>query len=190
MADLAEVFRVIADDTTGEGEPLISRTEGEVAAAKAGSIGFAFKDSSGNVILPQLDSLGRLPTTEVAGTCKYQHGELAAGSSTTVKVTGAEIALTAGKVYTNIGFTASCLRTSIFELVHIDDEGVTDTEVVLEEIIVGPGAFFACCQLNCREIDTTGGTGVIVLTVRAKNFAGAPTALSSLRASVSCLEAA
>ena len=84
----------------------------------------------------------------------------------------------------------SCLRSSIFEIVHIDDEGVTDTEVVLEEIIVGPGQFTFQTALNCLQLDTTGGTGVIVLTIRAKNFTGTPSALSSLRATIACLESA
>jgi len=191
MADVNEVFNILADSSTGAGEAAISRIEGEASAAIAGLIGFSFKDSSGNVILPQLDAQGRLPVTQdaVAGTCYSEHGELAAGSLTTVKVTGAEIALTAAKVYTAINVSGCCLRTSLFELVHIDDEGVTDTEVVLEEFIVGPGQFTYQADMDCLEIDTTGGTGTIVLTLRAKNFTGTPSALSSLRGTVAALEA-
>jgi len=187
MADVAEVFNTLKDSATGAGEGLISRIEGEVAAGQEGSIGFAFKDSSGNVVLPQLDSQGRLPITSdaVAGTCKYAFGELVAGSfGASAKVTGAEIPLTAGKNYTNIGITGSCTRTSLFELVHIDDEGVTDTEVVVEKFIVGPGQFTFCCQLHCREVSTVGGTGTIVLTLRAENLEKA----SALRGSISVLE--
>jgi len=191
MADVNEVFNILADSATGAGEAAISRIEGEAAAAIAGLIGFAFKDSSGNVVLPALDSQGRLPVISdaVAGTCYNNHGELSAGSATLAKVTGAEIALTAGKIYTNINVSGSCLRTSLFELVHIDDEGVTDTEVVLEEFIVGPGQFTFQADMKCLEIDTTGGTGTIVLTLRAKNFTGTPSALSSLRGTVAALEA-
>jgi len=188
MADVNEVFNIIADSTTGAGEAAISRIEGEAGAGIAGLIGFAFKDSSGNVVLPSLDASGRLPTTSVAGTCRVAHGELAAGSAAFAKVTGAEITLTAAKVYTQISATVSCLRSSIFEIVHIDDEGVTDTEVVLEEMIVGPGQFTFQTDLKCQEIDTTGGTGAIVLTIRAKNFGSTPSALSSLRATIACLE--
>ena len=188
MADVREVFNILADSSSGEGEPAISRIEGEAAASQAGLIGFSFKDSSGNVVLPQLTVAGQIPVSFDAGDCKNAHGELAAGSATLAKVTGAEITLTAGKVYTNISLTATCLRTSLFEVVHSDDEGVGDTETVLEEVIVGPGQFTVCCSLDCLELDTTGGTGVIVLTLRAKNFAGTPNVLSSLRGTVACLE--
>jgi len=192
MADVNEIFYILADSSTGAGEAAISRIEGEAAAGIAGLIGFAFKDSSGNVVLPQLDSQGRLPVTEeaAAGDCFNNHGELAAGSATIAKVTGAEIALTAAKVYHKISATGCCLRTSLFEVTHIDDEGVTDTETILEEFIVGAGQFSFQTSLDCLELDTTGGTGTIVLTLRAKNFNGTPNALSSLRGTLAALERA
>ena len=190
MADIAEVFNILADSSTGAGEAAISRIEGEASAGIAGLVGFSFKDFSGNVVLPQLDAQGRLPVTEdaAAGACFNAHGELAAGSATMAKVTGAELAVTAGNVYHTISATGCCLRSSLFEVVHIDDEGVTDVETVLEEFIVGPGQFSFQTKLHCLEIDTTGGTGVIVISLRAKNFAGTPSALSSLRGSLSALE--
>ena len=190
MADINEVFNILADSSTGAGEAAISRIEGEASAAIAGLIGFSFKDSSGDVVLPQLDAQGRLPITgdAVAGACFNAHGELAAGSLTIAKVTGAEITLTAAKVYHAISATGCCLRSSLFEVTHIDDEGVGDTETILEEFIVGPGQFSFQTSLDCLELDTTGGTGTIVLTLRAKNFTGTPSALSSLRGTIAALE--
>jgi hypothetical protein len=191
MADVAEVFNILADSSTGAGEAAISRIEGEASSAIAGMIGFSFKDSSGNVILPQLAADGSVPvTTTPPGTCLNEHGELAAGSGTLAKVTGAELTLAAGEVYTNISVTGSCLRPSLFEVVHIDDEGVTDTETVLEEFVVGPGQYTFQTSLDCLELDTTGGTGTIVLTVRAKNFTATPNAQSSLRATIAALQKA
>lgn len=192
MADVNEIFYILADSATGAGEAAISRIEGEAAAGIAGLIGFSFKDASGNVVLPSLDAQGRVPVVSdaVAGTCYNEHGELAAGSATIAKVTGAEIALTAGNTYTNISATGCCLRTSLFEVTHIDDEGVTDTETILEEFIVGSGQYSFQTSLNCLDLDTTGGTGTIVLTLRAKNFNGTPNALSSLRGTVAALELA
>jgi hypothetical protein len=61
MADLRESFPTLQDATTQEGKSLIARQEGDAAAAQNGSIGFAYKDSSGNVILPQLDASGNVP---------------------------------------------------------------------------------------------------------------------------------
>lgn len=188
MADVNEVFNILADSATGSGEAAISRIEGEASASIAGLIGFSFKDSSGNVVLPQLDPSGRLPVTDIAGICHNAHGELAVGSATLAKVTGAEITLDAAKTYTHISATGTCLRSSLFEVVHIDDEGVGDTETVLEEFIVGPGQFSFQTDLKCLDLDTTGGTGTIVLTLRAKNFTGTPSALSSLRGTLSAIE--
>jgi hypothetical protein len=63
MADPRESFATLEDSGTGAGEALISRTEGEAAAAQAGSIAFSFKDSSGNVILPALNAAGNIGVT-------------------------------------------------------------------------------------------------------------------------------
>jgi hypothetical protein len=60
MADLRESFATLQDATTEEGKALIARIEGEAAAAQNGAIGFAFKDSSGNVVLPALNAAGNL----------------------------------------------------------------------------------------------------------------------------------
>jgi hypothetical protein len=59
MADPRESFATL-EDGTGEGQALASRQEGDASAAQNGSIGFAFKDSSGNVILPALDASGNV----------------------------------------------------------------------------------------------------------------------------------
>lgn len=186
MSDLSEVFNILADSGTGAGEPAIARDEGEAPAT--GLVGFSFKDSSGNLVLPQLDAQGRILVTQdaVAGTCKYAYGELTAGSvGVFAKITGAEIALTAAKLYTKIGVSGSATHITAIEVVHIDDEGVTDTEVILETFLVGPGQYSFCCELNCREVDTTGGTGTIVLTARGNNLFKA----TCIRASISALEA-
>ena len=60
MGTPAEVFNIIKDSATGAGEALISRIEGEAAAAQEGLIGFSFKDSSGNVVLPTLTPAGAI----------------------------------------------------------------------------------------------------------------------------------
>lgn len=186
MSDLAEVFNILADGTTGAGESAIARDEGE--APSTGLQALSFKDSSGNLVLPQLNADGTIPvSTQSPGTCFYGYGELDPGVvGTFTKVPGAEIALTAAKTYTNIGVSGSATRITAIEIVHIDDEGGTPTETVLETFLVGPGQFSYSSQLNCRELDTTGGTGTIVLTARAKNLFKS----TCVRASISALEAA
>ena len=76
MADPRESFATLEDSVSGAGEALISRIEGEAAASQAGSIGFSFKDSTGNVILPQLDASGFIQTTIVF---PYNEGDASAG---------------------------------------------------------------------------------------------------------------
>lgn len=193
MADIRECFSTIQDATTGGGECLISRVEGEAAAAQEGSIGFSFKDSSGNVILPQLTSDGKIPvdTEANAGVCITAHGELAAGSATLADVTGATTALTVAKTYTKIGVNVCCLRASLFQLQYVDDDGGGgETTTVLDEWIVGPGHYTVVAELNCLELDTTGGTGTQTLKLQAKNFTNVPAALSSLRGTISAFEVA
>jgi len=176
MADLREVFTTLQDSSTGAGEALISRIEGEAAAAMEGSIGFSFKDSSGNVILPQLTTEGKIlvDTEGFSGTCIYDEGEDAAPVvSTASDLATLTISLT--KTYNNIYMQGSCLRSSLFELVHIDDVGVGDTETSLGKFLVGPGQFTVCCQSLCKTLDTTGGTGVQNIVLRGTNLFHAST---------------
>lgn len=60
MADIRESFATL-ENGSQVGVALKARVEGDAAAAQNGSIGFAFKDSSGNVILPALDASGNVP---------------------------------------------------------------------------------------------------------------------------------
>lgn len=76
MADLRESFPTLQDSSTQEGKSLIARQEGDAAAAQNGSIGFSFKDSSGNVILPALDAAGNIA---VIVDHQDQEGDAAAG---------------------------------------------------------------------------------------------------------------
>ena len=185
MADLKESFATLEDDASGAGEALISRVEGEVAAAKAGSIGFSFKDSSGNVVLPTLTADGKLPvTSDGAGIPHDAHGEDAAGSATFVDVITQVLALT--KTYTSFNYVVSCLRAAHFQLIHIDDVGNTDVETVLCDVILASGQYTFEGSAPKRELNTTGGTGVQNLVLRAKNLEA--NKLSALRGCLSYIE--
>jgi hypothetical protein len=181
MADLREVFPILQDAGTGAGEAPISRIEGEAAAAQEGLIGFSFKDSSGNVVLPQLTAEGKIlvDTEALGGSCIYDSGSDPAPVVSTASdlVT---IVATLGKSYNNIMMQGSCLRSSLFELVHIDDVGVTDTETTLGHFLVGPGQFSFCCSSLCKYYDTTGGTGVQNFVLRGTNLFHASTLRAEL----------
>ena len=91
MADPNEVFRTI-QDTSGVGDALAEAVNATTdPTGLKGSIGFSFKDSAGKVILPVLDSAGKLPVSFDSGTEKQANGELAAGSTSLVDVTGATL---------------------------------------------------------------------------------------------------
>lgn len=169
MADNKEAFATL-EDGSGNGVALREVQAGDSSAAKNGLIGFSFKDASGNVILPSLDSNGAVPVSFMDKTKKYAKGELAAGSLTSVLVTGAVLTLTVGKKYTNLCLSVSCRSDSLFQLVHIDDSAGTPVSTVKAECIVGAGQYSFNMKLDDFLLDTTGGTGVVLLEVQAKNF--------------------
>ena len=185
MVDEAELFNTLDDG--GAGAAPKKMQEGDSPVSANGSIGFSFKDSSGNVVLPQLDASGRVPVTpDAPGTCYYANGELAAGSLTLADITNAVTTLVLEKSYSKIGAFASCLQASLFQIVHVDDAGGTPVETVLGEFIVGPGQYSFQAFLECFILSTFGNTGTQELKLKGQNFRK----LSSLRGSVSALEAA
>jgi len=97
-------------------------------------------------------------------------------------VTAAFVVATLGQKYGAFEVIGSCTKSALFQLVHVDDVGVGDTETILGEFITGSGAFSFKFDMKCLEHDTTGGTGVQHYKVVAKNF----NALSSLRATIAC----
>ena len=189
MADPLELFRILDDDGTGAGTAIDKAIDATTAAAALrGLVGFAFKDADGKVILPQLTADGKLPVdTEFSGGDKrHAKGELAAGSTSLVAVTGAEITITGGIVANEIGAVVSCLHSSLFQLVYVDDAGGTPVETVLEEAIVGPGQY--SFRMGCKNLsqDVSGGTGDQKLIIKAMNFHKQ----SSLRACIDALDSA
>lgn len=180
MAELKEAFPVIADSVSGAGESLISRIEGEAGAGMEGLIGFSFKDSSGNVVLPQLDTEGRiLVNMEGAGTELAGEGALAAGSATMVNITNADITLTADAIYSKLSMSVSCFREALFHLVQVDDA----TSTILAKVRVGPGQYsFEWYGYNKKF--TAGSTGTQTLKVMGQNI----DKLSEMSAELSCVE--
>jgi hypothetical protein len=184
MADVRTVFPILADAVSGAGEPAISRTEGEAAAGQAGLIGFSFKDSSGNVVLPQLTSAGAIVVdTEASNySCLDSEGEDAAPVVDTESdlVT---IALQDATVYEHMALLVSCSRWAIFRLYWVDDVGGANTESDLGYVQVGPGQMTVCCEMPCKQF-TSGTTSELRLAGTAKNVS------STMRASLSVRELA
>lgn len=139
MSDIRESFPIL-EDATGVGFAVSKSSEGDVALGKVSLPAFAYKDSAGNLILPQLDAQGRLPVnTETQGT------RLRAPSLTKTGVTGNTAALktivalplTANKSYGDIKARIACRRAAVFQLVYSDSA----SQVVLSDGVLDAGQY-------------------------------------------------
>lgn len=181
MADPKESFPILVDGTTGAGASPTKKSAGDAAAGAVGSVAFAWRDSSGNVVLPQLDANGKVQVSaqQTASSYKTAKGENATGSLSAADVTGASITLAASKLITGIEVVGSCRQPSLFQLIKSDNAA----ETVLTEFIVGPGQYTFYAKLDNLSF-TTGATGVQLLKFKANNFE----LLSSLRATINCIQ--
>lgn len=177
--ELRESFPSL-EDGTGAGAALSKAEAGDAAAGKVGAVGFAFRDSSGNLVLPQLDSEGRVIVSfDGAGVPKKASGLVAAGQATLLAITGAELTLTASKNHTKISLQVSSFREAYFELQQVNDAVTT----VLARLRVGPGQYTATFNHPGMEV-LSGATGVQKLQVFGYNI----DKLSQLDANLSAIE--
>lgn len=188
MADPKELFP-IAESTVTAGAGLSPHAVVDattLVAALRGILGFSFQNSSGQAVLPTLTSTGKVPvdTEAFTGVPLKAKGELAAGSLSIALVTGAELTLALSKIYTGFGIQVSCRQSSLFQVIYIDDASGTPVETVIAEAIVGPGQYTFHSALPNFKLDTTAGTGVQKIQLKAKNFE----ILSSLRGLISVFE--
>lgn len=177
MADVRETFPVL-EDANGEGVALREIQEGDSAALKSGSLGFSFKDASGNAVLPTLTANGSIPTSSgAAATPLLARGQNA--GSVGVDVDIAVLTLTANEKYEEIRANVSCFRESIFQIVQVDDA----TTTVLDEILVGPGQYTFSVDLK-EYLITAGASGTQELKVIGQNLQKS----STMRARISASE--
>lgn len=163
MADESPLFRTLKD-SSNVAHAIDKMIEGDSPSAKNGIIAFGFKNSAGNVVLPQLTAGGAImvDANASAGDPIHARGENA-GSLTDIDV--ATITLTADKVYSDIEAIGSCLRETLFQLVQ-DNNG---SETVIGDFLVGAGQFSFQWMMDCVQI-TAGSTGTQELILRAKNL--------------------
>lgn len=177
MAEVKENFPIVADFATEEGQSLHSIQSGVAPSTRRGSIGFSFRDSAGNVVLPQLDSENRLPVSFEGAGVEYSAQGEHAGSLSAVDVTGASLTLTTSKRYTNFTATVSCFRETIFSLVQIDDA----TTTVIEKWRVGPGQYTFTWN-GGKKFFNSGASGTQTLKIQGQNLDKAATMNASLSA--------
>jgi len=180
MADPRTSFMVLEDAVTQAGLMLHKVLEGDALAAKNALAALVAKDGT-NLAYLKLNPTSKAlyVDSEVPGTKKRALGELAAGSSTIVLVTGANIVLTASKVYTAPQILVSCRRDALFQLIWNDN----GAETIHAEVVVGSGQYTFSELFSGIEF-TAGATGTQELKIKAKNFE----ALASLRAMLTVKE--
>ena len=178
MADNRVSFPSL-EDASGIGAPLTKSEAGDAASGKVGSVAFAFKDSSGNIVLPQLTAAGKILVDSEAsnGINLKNRAENAAGSLTVITLSN--ITLTVNKVYDEIKGVVSSRKGAILQLIQNDNA----VETVLADFIVDAGQYSFMFDFGEMKF-TAGATGTQELKIKAYNF----DKVSALRSTLSCLE--
>ena len=180
MADANEIFNILVDSSSLEGEPAISRTEGEAAAAIAGLIGFAFKDHLGQVVLPQLTTDGKLPvSSDSAGVHTEDHATVTpVGVLTRTLVATATLAV--DKLYKLDFLSTSSLQTVLWEIEQTDDA----TDTVRHKYLTGSGSFTQQISAGCLEFEA-GSIGTQEINIYGTQTKGA---LSDMHGTICLLQ--
>lgn len=179
MAHTRESFPVLEDATTKEGVAPHKSQNGDASAGKVGMTAWVFKDASGNLVHPQLNSEGAVVvSSEGAGVSKSANsdGEVE-GALTLTNI--CEVALTASKTHGKIHANGACFKEAIFYLIQLNDA----TETILSSFIVGPGQYSFKAELGSSEF-VSGATGTQKLILKAKNL----NKESDFLGDISCLE--
>jgi len=157
MADSEELFRVL-DDGTGAGTSPDAKSEGN--APGQGSTAFGFKDDSGNLVLPQLNSDGTIPVKDAApGTPARDSGSATPGALNT-DTDVVTITLTASSKYKLKKAGASSFKSCLWRIEHNND-GTPDE---LARFVTGAGQYGDITECDCIEF-TAGATGTQELKI-------------------------
>ena len=168
MADEIEIFHILKDKAgNNTGVAPTQANIGDAPAGLDGILALGFRDTSGNLVLPQLNPEGALPVTLDPGTPLREHGVVASGSQTVnVRSALATIVLTAEKLYTKMAMQGACRRACLFELVYIEDVGGTPVETVLLSALISSGQFTTpLVALLTDFFSTVGATGTLNLVM-------------------------
>ena len=165
------------------GQALTAKIQGESAAAAYGSVGFAYKDSSGNVVLPTLTPQGRVPVDSEAnnGSWLSNRGEDSDGSVSGTFSTIASINLSNDDIVDEFNYAVSGRKGGLFQ-VCLDDDGVIS---VLEDIVLESGHYTHSASVKTEV--TAGSTGTQKILIRAHNWETVLANASALRASLRAL---
>lgn len=162
MADTNPLFHNL-DDGTGAGVARAKVLEGDAAAAKNAAPSLVAKDNSGNLIYLRTDASGNLQVTqEGGGVCKGGRLAKTTGNTSRTQV-GADITLVAGKTLSNLEWSLANFRSTIYEIVVVDDPAGTPAETAVVDVLCGEGDYQDTGKLICMDdIDTTGMTDPVL----------------------------
>ena len=164
MAGKNSLFRIMKDQSANL-IGLVGLSVGvDAVGSKIAALVTAFKDSSGNAAVPQLDVNGAIPVSFDAGTCVRGDNASQTGTAVLADLAAGAITLTASTTYKDIEINISSMTESCFQLIW-DNNGV---ETILAEYQVGPGQYSYCCKHNCMMF-TSGATGTQELKLKGAN---------------------
>jgi hypothetical protein len=178
MADIRNSFPTM-EDSSQVGVVLSASQEGDAAAGKNGSVGFAFKDSTGDLILPQLSAGGNIPVEFTDSGVPKSGSSAGAIAGSLTAVTVAEATLSLSKTYKRISMVGACFKEAIFDIVQKDDA----TETILASGLVGAGEYTINLNLGDTQF-SSGASGVQKIILKGYNLSK----VSDLRGSIVCVE--
>jgi hypothetical protein len=179
MADTNELFNTL-EDGSGNGVAIRQKAEGDAPSTDNGLMGFSFKDSSGNLVLPQLNASGQLPVTPGAAGTPISGSAVATPVSLNTDTDVVVIALTASETYECSMAMGSSFQPVEWNLVHNDN----GTPNELARFVTGPGSF--AHNVDFKNIAfTAGAAGTQELKLIGSQKRGG---LSDMHGTVSVLE--
>lgn len=178
MADTAELFRILEDGSSNGVAPR-AKAVGDAPSTDNGLMGFSFRDSGGNLVLPQLNASGQLPVTlGAAGTAVRNSGTATPGALNSDTIVNT-IVLTASETYEATMAMASSFQDCLWRLIH-HDNGVNNE---LARFVTGSGDFTHSTDLSNITF-TAGATGTQELRLVGRQLRGG---LSDMHGTISAL---
>lgn len=168
-------------DASGVAAVLSKSLEGDAATGKVGSVGFSYKDSNGNLVLPMLTVAGAIPvdTGAGAGTPRSASAASPVGGSVGSDVDIAVITLVTGKVYSYIEANFACSNDALAKVIWNNNGSLVN----LGYILSGPGQFTP--PFSLKNLNFTAGSGTQELKLVAQNLYKASDLMGAISASQS-----
>lgn len=170
MANIAELFNILHDAGTGGGAAPELRVEGD--SPGDGLNVFTFKDSSGNLALPSLNTNGDIGVSLDEGITRKKAVGVAVGIVATDVDVASITGLTVSKLHRRPFISVACTRTTLWSLVQIDDA----TTTILWYTITGSGSYSFSDYIEDLEF-TTGASGTQTLKIVGNQLQSNPSNL-------------